>query len=121
MPKPCLIIVEDDPDIRTDLAELLKDEGYQVITAANGAEALIQLRATRRPCLILLDLMMPVMSGWDFRVEQLRDPLLARIPVVLLSGVNDLPQHAATLKAVGYIRKPIALKTVLGFAEKHCC
>jgi CheY-like chemotaxis protein len=116
----CLIIVEDDPDIRSDLAELLKDEGYEVRTAANGAEALKLLRGETQPCLILLDLMMPVMSGWDFRAEQLRDPRLAPIPVVLLSGVNDLPQHAASLKAAGYIRKPITLKTVLGYAEKHC-
>ena len=121
MQRACLIIVEDDPDIRTDLAELLKDEGYAVNTASNGAEALQLLRQSQTPCLILLDLMMPVMSGWDFRAEQLRDPRLAAIPVVLLSGVNDLPQHAAALRAAGYIRKPIALKSVLGVAEKYCC
>jgi CheY-like chemotaxis protein len=115
-----LVIVEDDPDIRTDLAELLKDEGYEVRTAANGAEALLLLRAMSHPCLILLDLMMPVMSGWDFRAEQLRDPTLAPIPVVLLSGVNDLPRHAEALRAAGYIQKPISLKTVLGFAERLC-
>jgi CheY-like chemotaxis protein len=117
----CLIIVEDDPDIRGDLAEILKDEGYGVATASNGHEALEVLRDAQRPCLILLDLMMPVMSGWDFRAEQLRDPRLAAIPVVLLSGVNDLPHHAALLNAAGYIRKPIALKSVLGIAEKYCC
>jgi CheY-like chemotaxis protein len=115
-----LLLVEDDDDIRTDLAELLAEEGYQVAAAANGAEALAQLRADPRPCLILLDLMMPVMSGWDFRAAQLRDPELAGIPVVLLSGANDLAEHARTLSAAGFLRKPVGLASVVAAAARHC-
>jgi len=102
-----ILVVDDDPDIRTALSELLESEGYEVMGAANGAAALAQLRAGARPCAILLDLMMPFMNGWEFRAEQLRDPALREIPVVLLtaSGYTD-----ATVRAefgrVEYFPKP---------------
>jgi len=106
-PARTIMIVDDDPDIRTALSELLEWEGYEAIAAANGAAALAQLRNGARPCAILLDLMMPYMNGWEFRAEQLRDPELRDIPIVLLtaSGYND-----ATVRAefgrVEYFPKP---------------
>ncbi|MBC7545053.1 MAG: response regulator, partial [Candidatus Sericytochromatia bacterium] len=81
-----ILIVEDDIDIRETLAEILADEGYSVASAANGLDAISYLQTEAMPCVILLDLMMPVMSGWEFRAKQQQDPTLAGIPVVVLSG-----------------------------------
>lgn len=108
-----ILIVEDCDEIRVDLAELLRDEGYDVVTARHGAEALALLGAGPAPSLILLDLMMPVMDGWQFRKEQLGTPNLAPIPVVLLTGSNNAQQHARDLKAVGCVQKPFDFDQLL--------
>jgi CheY-like chemotaxis protein len=115
-----VLLVEDDADIRQDLAELLADEGWKVVTAADGAQALRLLRDGLRPALIILDLMMPVMNGWDFRAAQLADPHLAKIPVVIVSGAADLVDHAKALNASGFLTKPIALDRLFA-AMKACC
>ncbi len=116
-----ILLVEDDADIREDLAALLRDEGFSVKTATNGRDALQQLAGAPPPCVILLDLMMPVMSGWDFRAKQLADPALAAVPVVLLSAATDLPRHASQLKANGYLAKPIELEQLFEVVQRHCC
>jgi CheY-like chemotaxis protein len=86
-----ILIVEDEPPIRDVLAEILEDEGYRVSTVSNGMEALTYLRQQAdRPRLILLDLGMPVMTGWEFREEQLRDATLKDIPVVVMSATIHL-------------------------------
>src|SRR3982750_3855302 len=85
-PPPCVLIVEDDTDVREMMDLLLTSMGYRTVTAANGAVALERLRQDR-PCMVLLDLMMPVMTGWEFRERQLNDPLLASIPVLCMSAV----------------------------------
>ena len=113
-----ILIVEDDADIRTDLAELLRSEGHNVVTAGDGLEALSRLRQAA-PRLILLDLMMPVMDGWRFRAEMLKDPALARIPVVLLSGAGNLREAVAALGAAGSVAKPFTLDAVLRAVEQH--
>jgi CheY-like chemotaxis protein len=115
-----VLIVEDDVEILESLAEILRDEGYPVATARNGAEALARLRECDAPCLILLDLMMPVMNGWTFRETQLRDPKLAATPVVILSGTSDVDRHAVSLQAAGFIRKPIQLERLFELVEQHC-
>ncbi len=102
-----ILLVEDDADIRSDLAELLRDDGFEVITAQNGEDALARLHQGLTPNVILLDLMMPIMDGWKFRSEQLRDPDLARIPTVLLSGADDVRRQARDLGASGYVLKPL--------------
>ena len=84
-----ILVVDDDPDIRDSLREVLEDEGYGTSCVANGREALDFLRSGKRPCVILLDLMMPVMDGWQFLEEQKRDPALAAIPV--LNEMSHLP------------------------------
>lgn len=109
-----ILLIEDDDDIRQDLAELLREEGFEVKTALHGAEALRWMREGARPRLILLDLMMPIMDGWQFRQEQLRDPQLSAVPVLLLSGAGEVAQHAADLQAAGYITKPIRFERLLG-------
>src|SRR6476661_1385409 len=103
--RDCLVlVVEDDDDTRDSLQELLGNEGYAVLAAANGAAALSLLRAAPRartpPCdLVILDLMMPVMNGWDFRARQRADPTLAGIPVLLMSAGGHLASVSGELQA----------------------
>jgi CheY-like chemotaxis protein len=115
-----VLVVEDDPDIRATLCEALEDNGYSAAGAANGAEALEYLRSgAESPCLILLDLMMPVMDGQTFRTEQRADPQLANIPVVVISAYRDVERQANDL-AAEFLQKPVRLETLLETARKHC-
>jgi CheY-like chemotaxis protein len=116
-----IFIVEDDEDIRIDLGELLTEEGYTVSSAADGREALEVLKAAAEPpCVILLDLMMPGMNGWQLRAELLKDPRLASVPIVLLSAASSLAQDAATLGAASYLPKPFQLSALLNAVGAHC-
>jgi len=85
----------------------LEASGYAVATAADGAEGLRRLRQEPPPDLILLDLMLPVVSGWEFRRQQQQDPTLAAIPVVVVSAVGDLEQKAADIGAAELLQKPV--------------
>ena len=116
----CVFIVDDDFGIRDAFREILEDEGYRVASAANGRAALEELRRCGPPCVILLDLMMPVMDGWQFRVEQQRDPQLAEIPVVVVSADSQVKQKARALKAAGYLQKPIEMDTLLATIGHYC-
>src|SRR5690349_12879639 len=102
-----ILIVEDEADLRESLAELLRLRGYDVVTVINGREALERLEAGLTPCLIILDLMLPVMNGWEFRRQQLTDQRWSEIPTVLLSGINGLSQESQRLRTVGFLAKPI--------------
>lgn len=116
-----LLVVEDDDDIRTSMAELLSAEGYSVLEARNGKEALDVLRhAEPLPRLILLDLMMPVMSGAEFCAAQHRDPRLKDIPVILVSASSQIQQSAAEMGVTGVLRKPMSLNALLAVAEQYC-
>jgi CheY-like chemotaxis protein len=116
-----VLVVDDDPGIRDLLTELLEDEGHNVVSAANGLEAINQLqRSTQQPCLILLDLMMPVMNGWQFRNEQKQDPTLASIPVVVLSARTDIQQQSVVLDATAHIAKPINVIALLDMVNRYC-
>jgi CheY-like chemotaxis protein len=121
MPPGCVLVVEDDRDIREGLLDTLTDHGYGSVGAANGQDALTTLRTgDDLPCMILLDIMMPVMDGATFREEQLRDPDLAEIPVVLISAHRDLTQQAKSLKAAAYLEKPLKLKELLALTHRYC-
>ena len=116
-----VLVVEDDPDVREAIAEVLADSRYVTLHAANGAEALQRLRAASvRPCLILLDMMMPTMDGWQFRIEQQRDPAVKDIPVVVLSAHADGGETAAKMAAAEYLSKPVALERLLHVVERFC-
>lgn len=118
-----VLIVEDDPDARSILEELVRDEGYATRTAANGLEALQQLEAAKDgelPCLILLDMMMPVLDGRGFRAAQEVDPVLAEIPVVVVTAHGDATEIARTLRAAGVVRKPIDFDKLLDVIRFHC-
>jgi CheY-like chemotaxis protein len=114
-----VLVVEDDLDIREVMRMVLEASGYEVLEAGDGAEALVVARA-HRPRLILLDLMMPGMDGFQFRESQLRDPAIAAIPVVIVSGGGALPQKAAELGAAGYLVKPTDLQRLLAMMQDLC-
>lgn len=114
-----ILIVDDDENARLLLRGLLAPEGYGIDTAANGQEALDRLHQGPRPDLILLDLAMPVMDGWQFSRALQQDPGLAAIPLVVVSGVNDAQEKVAGLGAVGLLTKPIALEQLLAAVRRH--
>jgi two-component system, chemotaxis family, chemotaxis protein CheY len=116
-PAPVLV-VEDDVDVRTMIEHVLRLEGLPVSLAANGAEALAQLREGAQPRVILLDLMMPVMNGLQFLREQALDPQMAPIPVVLMSGDDSARAEAAALGAAGFIRKPVELAELIAAVRR---
>jgi len=115
---PTILVVDDDPDVRSTLAEILAEEGYRVMEAASGREALAYLQTSAPPALILLDLMMPDMDGWQFREEQQADPRLAAIPVVVVSAFIDDAEKVASLGAIQCLRKPVALDVLLETIER---
>jgi CheY-like chemotaxis protein len=115
-----VLVVDDDAAIRETLCMILEDEGYGVATAADGQEALTHLRSSPKPCLILLDLMMPVMSGWDFRKQQQQDPDLAAIPIVVVSAVGNSVERMSALNAIAHFKKPVDLDALLETVAHHC-
>ena len=117
--KKTILIVEDDHVISSTLAELLEDSGYGALTAYNGAEALLALRVHAKPGLILLDLMMPIMDGLQFREAQLADPAMYDIPVVVMSADVNMLEKRSKLSAKDYLRKPLDIYKLLDVIEKH--
>jgi len=113
-----ILLVEDDFDVREALVEALRDKGYLVDSAVDGAQALQILRAGARPGVILLDLMMPRMDGSEFRLAQRADPALADLPVVLLSADARMEEKARILKVPDAVRKPIDLQQLYGVIER---
>lgn len=111
-PVQTILIVEDDPILSESMAELLADAGYAVASAFNGADALNYLRTHAAPQLILLDLMMPVVDGFAFRREQLRDKALARIPVIVLSAIWRNEQ-VCSIGAADWFTKPADIDALL--------
>ncbi len=115
-----ILVVEDCVDVRRSLEWLLRAEGYAVVTAIHGADALRKLQAGLRPCLILLDLQMPEMDGFEFRQLQLQDPQLANIPVVVYSDIRYPETAARKHKATAYVQKPLDLAALLAIVAAHC-
>lgn len=111
-----VLLVEDDEAIRDTLGEVLQEEGYGVVTAVHGAQALEKLLAGLRPQIILLDLMMPVMDGWQLLQQLHRNEHLGTIPVVVVSAARDsLPMGASR-----YLHKPLDIDTLLDAIAEHC-
>jgi CheY-like chemotaxis protein len=118
--KPVLI-VDDNEDIREALSAMLEVRGYETICADNGATALALLRSHHiEPCLILLDLSMPVMDGATFRKEQQQDAALSGLPVVLYSGICDPTSEAEALGVRHYFKKPLDLEKLVAIVATHC-
>lgn len=114
-----ILVVEDEPDLLEILCMVLEEHGIRAVGASDGREGLERLRATPLPALVILDLMMPGLDGWGFRAEQLRDPRLADIPVLVLSGDGRVERKAASLSANGYIHKPVGVEDLLRMVERH--
>lgn len=116
-----VLVVDDDAAIRSAMACMLEDEGFEVSTANNGAEALDCLRDGLRPCAIILDLMMPVMDGWDFRAMQQQDPALSAIPVIVVTAAGF---RTDTIRqqfgAVDCVHKPPRPAALLNAIHRHC-
>ena len=114
-----ILVVEDDDNVRDALAALLEAKGYRVIGAENGRTALDCLQhATVH--LILLDLFMPVMNGWAFREEQVKDERLATIPVVVISADSAAAAFAVSPGVVAVMTKPVEFNQLLNVVEQHC-
>jgi CheY-like chemotaxis protein len=120
-----VLIVEDDPDTREMLSTLLSIEGFHAVGAEDGLEALHLLRTVKHrapdvPCLVLLDLKMPRLSGNEFRRAQLGDPTVANVPVAVLSGAVDIEQYAQALGAVASVPKPIDVEVLMNIVRRYC-
>jgi CheY-like chemotaxis protein len=120
-----VLVVDDDQGTCHLLADLLSTEGYHVVSAEDGLEALHLLRTVRRraiglPCLVLLDLNMPRLGGSEFRRAQLGDPTVSNVPVAIISGAPDAAEQASTLGAVASVAKPIDVETLLSVVRRYC-
>ena len=116
-----VLVVDDDRAVLDAVSELLQNEGYRVATARDGRVALARLRRGLRPCVILLDLMMPGMDGWDFRQEQLRDDGLKDIPVVIITGAGFSDTSVkAQFGDIEFVPKPPGPAALID-AIRRCC
>ncbi|HEY2512093.1 MAG TPA: response regulator [Polyangiaceae bacterium] len=111
-----VLLVEDDDDIRDAVAAVLEAEGYTVLTAANGEEALAILERGQ-PCVVLLDLMMPVMNGWDFMEVVRKNKRLEALPVVVVSAYSE--KKAEGVRRV--LKKPLNVQQLLSAVSDYCC
>ena len=113
-----VLIVEDDADLREMMAQLLTLEGFQAATVSNGREALAYLEDQDRPDVILLDLMMPVMDGWEFRRRQRADPDFSQVPVIVLSALDQ--GRAGGLDPAAFLKKPLDFDRLLQLVRSYC-
>jgi CheY-like chemotaxis protein len=116
-----VLVVDDDDDLREAMEAALRAVGHRVVTAADGAEALLWLRHPEvRTCLVLLDLMMPGMNGFELRTVMSADPALSTIPVVVITGAGVLADRGADELQADVLAKPIALPTLVGTVKRYC-
>ncbi len=117
-----VLVVEDDHDVREVIMEILSDNGFLSLGACNGLEALEVLRSAQaKPCVILLDIMMPVMDGPQFRAQQRSEEELSGIPVVVLSAHTNVEDAAREMGAAGFMKKPVQLDFLLAVIQRFCC
>ncbi len=114
-----VLVVDDDTDIRESISHLLEYEGYKVVTASNGAEGFRQLKFTR-PSVILLDLMMPVMDGWQFKSEFDGRLELEGIPIVVVSADGNIAEKSKSIGIQEFLTKPIDIDVLLALVKKYC-
>jgi two-component system chemotaxis response regulator CheY len=114
---PVVLVVDDDPDILEALSEILEAEGFEVRRAKNGLEALDRLAPP--PDLVLLDLMMPVMDGWEFAHKMRQKNECGRVPIIVLSADRNVGSKAKEIGAVGHLAKPFELNDLLDMVRTH--
>ena len=115
-----VLIVEDDDAIGQALASLLEGEGYGVVRARDGRSALAVLRSGEKASVILLDMTMPGMNGWQFREELIKDDALASIPILVCTASARAEDDARKLGAAGWLRKPVDPTRLLQAVGEHC-
>jgi CheY-like chemotaxis protein len=115
-----VLVVEDDDDVREAMVETLRVEGYHVAEAGDGAEALRWLRGNSDPCLVLLDLWMPHMTGDELHAHMKQDPRLAALPIVVISAASDGAFRARQIGARDYLKKPLNLDDLISVVERNC-
>jgi CheY-like chemotaxis protein len=114
-----ILVVDDDSSIREMIGQALEDEGFRVSSAADGSQALEYLKHNDElPCLIVLDLKMPIMDGAEFRMRQQQDARLSPIPVVLLTADQNHAQERAKMGIVNVLNKPVKLGTLLDTVQR---
>jgi CheY-like chemotaxis protein len=113
----CVLLVEDDPDLRAFVAEVLTEAGYRVLAAADGLAALEQA-AAQRPDLVLLDMRMPCMDGWEF-ARRFRTQHVGHVPIIVFTAATDATQRAGEIQADGYLAKPFELAELLAIVEHY--
>lgn len=113
-----ILVVEDDEPLRTALCEALEDHGFRAVGAHNGLHALAQLQELEKPNLIILDLMMPVMNGWDFHTHLKANPELANVPVLLLSAYVQRDYHTGPKDVAGALQKPVSIDDLLAWVRR---
>lgn len=116
--RAAILVVDDDVDVRDALAAALESEGYSVLSTASGAEALEVLRSRAIARVILLDLMMPLMDGYEFRAQQQEDPTIAEIPVIVITAGASVA--TAELDGLTVVHKPLDLSSLLSTIRQHC-
>lgn len=117
---PTVLIVDDNETFRRTAAAALREAGYAVTEAENGLAACRRLRQTALPHLILLDLLMPVMDGWQFRDRLIADVELRSVPVIVTTAVGEDYQQENILRATAYLPKPCGTQAVVAMVQKHC-
>lgn len=116
-----IFIIDDSREIRDLVGRLYQTEGYKVELAADGQEALQKLRQTDTlPSVILLDLMMPIMDGYQVCMEIAKDARLSSVPVLIMSADANAEEKAKKVGAKGWLKKPVAVDTYIAVAEKFC-
>lgn len=120
MPGHRVLVVDDDEDIRESLIDFLGDHGYEAVGAVDGRDALTKLGAAPQPCVIILDLMMPIMDGKAFREEQLRTPALSQIPVIVISAHRRGDKAVQGLDVIDHLPKPLDLQVLLDTLQARC-
>ena len=118
--KPLILVIEDHELARRALATLLSTMGYEVVEAANGREALATLATEARPDVILLDLVMPIMDGWEFMKRQRRDWRLCTIPTIVISGVPSHDPRGLEMPIVRVLPKPYSVEQLMAAIEAEC-
>ena len=118
--EPQILLIEDDTDVRNTLADLLHQAGYLVATVEDGRQAMQYLRDHRPPRLMILDLLMPFMDGFEFRRETLAEPSLAAIPVIVTTALSAEYRRENVLQATDYFTKPLDVKRLLE-SIRRCC
>jgi len=113
-----VLIVADDEDLRDMMAQFLLVEGFRPETVSNGQEALDYLRKGPTPSVILLDMMMPIMDGWEFRREQQRDPRVANVPVIVLSALDRT--RVGDIGEAAFMKKPLDFDRLLDLVRRYC-